>query len=223
MNQSVHTPRHIYAKEGPRVIGFVRTEIDVDETASRKIQTERIRAYTEQHGMTEPLVLPTASRKDLDRTSTKGCIIVTTRLANLLRRPSDVDELLSFTAGKSIRLHVLDLGGECSEKLGIIRQVADCFAPLERLIEGMKKSAQETAAHNDEIMDDVVVRAVRLVTEKLLGLKSEVSKIKHRAIMDAQDPSLKERRATAEQMIANILAPSPPSPSPSPSPFALHS
>lgn len=221
MSQTVHTPRHIYAKEGPRVIGFARTEIDVDEIASRKSQAERIRAYAEQHGMTEPTILPTASRKDLDRAATKGCIIVTTRLANLLRRPSDVDELLSLTAGKNIRLHVLDLGGECSEKLGIIRQVAECFAPLERLIGEMKKAAQETADHNDEIMKEVVVKAFRLATEKLLGVKDELSKIKRNASASIHDPSLQERRAMATQLIANNHAPAP-SP-PSPTPFAFHS
>ena len=135
----VHSPKLIFASSGPRVVGFLRTEQDQDQVTSRKMQTDQIRGYAAQHGMREPWIMDTASRKELSKQIDKGSILIVPLLSTLLRRPSDVAELFQWIVANGVVVHCIQLGGEISDRLSMIRVISDCYLPVEN--EGGRPSA----------------------------------------------------------------------------------
>ena len=114
----------VFTNDGPSVIGFLRTEGDANEVFSRKQQTDQIRAWAASRGFREPVILPTAQREALTRTVEPGSILIVPRVSSLLRRPSDLDDLLKWIFDNRVRVEIIELGGDASSQLTLIRRSA---------------------------------------------------------------------------------------------------
>ena len=166
------------------VLGFLRTEGDADEIASRKTQSELINLYASNRGFPKPLILGTASRADLERLCIKGSTVIVPKISSLLRKPSDVSEIVDLMVKREARIHCVETGSEIGDSLSIIRSVSECFAPLEARISELEATLKrERADHDAEITATVqtvkaaMLQRVTVETDDTAALKSKAQQV----------------------------------------------
>ena len=184
----VHQPKHVFTNDGPSVIGFLRTEGDANEVFSRKQQTDQIRAWAASRGFREPVILPTAQREALTRTVEPGSILIVPRISSLLRRPSDLDDLLKWIFENRVRVEIIELGGDASSQLTLIKKISDAYLPLERQVAEMRQQMKDQADTTDEIINEVLHNGLQQLSRKFIGIREDLQKIKQDAIHAVTDP-----------------------------------
>ena len=118
--------------------------------------------------------------------------------------PSDIDDVLSWALSKGIQIHCIDLGGEISPVIPVIRVFADAFRHLEQRIPAMEARLAAQAEDHDRLLNEVIAMAMRRLTEKFLGLRETVEEIKEEAAERVADPVLAERRARAAELLQSM-------------------